>query len=161
MIAMSRMLLRLLPLVLPLPLLLAACGAAPAASGAVDSAAVELTLTRSISCACCAEHEAYLRAAGLTVRTVLVDDVTPLKDRLAVPADLRSCHTVEVAGYTVEGHVPLGAIEQLLAERPDIDGIALPGMPAGAPGMGGSADGPLVVLAFHDGAAVGEFGSYH
>lgn len=64
-----------------------------------------------------------------------------------------------VAGYFVEGHVPVEAIDRLLAERPAIDGIALPGMPAGSPGMGGVQEGPFEVLAVTDGVAT-VFGSY-
>lgn len=73
---------------------------------------------------------------------------------------MRSCHTSEVAGYFVEGHVPVAAIERLLAERPEIDGIALAGMPAGSPGMGGTLEGPLVVFAIADGELVGESGRF-
>jgi hypothetical protein len=61
--------------------------------------------------------------------------VFSLKQRLGVPADLSSCHTAEVAGYVVEGHVPVFALRRLLAERPKAIGLAVPGMPAGSPGM--------------------------
>jgi hypothetical protein len=64
-----------------------------------------------------------------------------------------------VDGYLVEGHVPLAAIDRLLARGPAIDGIALPGMPAGSPGMGGVADGPLEVLAIQAGE-LGPFGAF-
>ncbi|HET8679251.1 MAG TPA: DUF411 domain-containing protein [bacterium] len=60
---------------------------------------------------------------------------------------MRSCHTIEVAGYFVEGHVPVEAIEQLLRNRPQIMGIALPGMPPGSPGMDGTRTGPLNIYA--------------
>jgi len=148
-----------------LVLLLGACAAPPGGPAQADSEEVglddvELTLSRSASCACCLEHETYLREAGVRVRDIVVADVSPLKDRHRIPAELRSCHTSEVAGYVVEGHVPLAAIERLIAERPEIDGIALPGMPAGSPGMGGVADGPLVVLTFRDGVVAGEFGRF-
>ncbi len=71
-----------------------------------------------------------------------------------------SCHTTDIGGYLVEGHVPLAAIERLLAERPPLDGIALPGMPAGSPGMGGSADGSLTVYGIRDGRIVEVFGEF-
>lgn len=133
--------------------------AAPADSGATAAPATAIVM-RSPTCSCCGGHEAYLRDAGMEVLTVMHDDMAAVKDDYAVPADMRSCHTTDVAGYFVEGHVPLAAIDRLLAERPDIDGIALPGMPAGAPGMGGQLAGPLVVWAISDGAVVGEFGSF-
>ena len=58
-----------------------------------------------------------------------------MKVRLGVPRDLASCHTAQVGGYVVEGHVPAGALKRLLAERPQGTGLAVPGMPAGSPGM--------------------------
>jgi hypothetical protein len=73
---------------------------------------------------------------------------------------MRSCHTSTIGRYFVEGHVPFAAIQQLMEQRPDIDGISLPGMPAGSPGMGGDLEGPLVVYAIDDGQVVGEFGSF-
>ena len=65
------------------------------------------------------------------------DDLEPLKRAARVPADLEACHTSLVDGYTVEGHVPSAAIRRLLAERPKLRGVAVPGMPAGSPGMEG------------------------
>ncbi len=79
----------------------------------------------------------YLRSHGATV------DVTDDADRASfravrgIPEEVASCHTAEVDGYLIEGHVPVEAIERLLAERPDAVGLALPGMPADSPGMGG------------------------
>ena len=80
-------------------------------------------------------------------------DMAAFKAEVGVPMEYASCHTTIVAGYFVEGHVPLAAIERLLAERPDIDGLALPGMPPGSPGMGGTQQGPFEVLAITDGVA--------
>ncbi|MEX1155522.1 MAG: DUF411 domain-containing protein [Chloroflexota bacterium] len=144
-----------------LALLLASCaqpGAAPSRNpGTPDD---ELVLTKSPTCTCCSGHEAYLRDAGMRVRVVLAENIADMKDEYGIPADMRSCHTSVIAGYFVEGHVPLAAIEQLLRERPDLDGIALPGMPAGAPGMGGVLAGPLTVYGIKDGRVVGEFGDF-
>lgn len=70
-----------------------------------------------------------------------------IKSRLGIPPEMWSCHTIEAGGYFIEGHVPVKAIERLLAERPPITGIALPGMPPGSPGMGGVRTGPLVIYA--------------
>lgn len=149
-------------------LLVAACTGAPGLTAqpqgttvpAATLPAVTAVVIRSPTCSCCHEHEAYLRAAGLTVQLVIQQDVTTAKDAYGVPTAMRSCHTTDIGGYFVEGHVPMAAIEKLLAERPAIDGIALPGMPAGSPGMGGVPEGPLVVFAVNDGAVLGEFGSY-
>jgi hypothetical protein len=62
-------------------------------------------------------------------------ELNRVKARLGVPPSLAACHTAEVAGYVVEGHVPAGAIKRLLAERPDAKGLAVPGMPIGSQGM--------------------------
>jgi hypothetical protein len=94
-----------------------------------------VTVTKDPSCGCCAGWIEHIEAAGFPVRVVDSDDVFSLKQRLGVPAGLSSCHTAEMEGYVVEGHVPAAAIRRLLAERPDATGLAVPGMPAGSPGM--------------------------
>ena len=81
----------------------------------------------------------YLRTHGATVDLTDDADRATFSGTLGVPEEAASCHTALVDGYTIEGHVPVGAIEQLLADRPDVVGLALPGMPIGSPGMGGDA----------------------
>ena len=93
-------------------------------------------------------------AAGYEVREEKHEDMSPIKRRLGVPDDMASCHTTVIDGYVVEGHVPLETIERLLAERPEIHGIALPGMPTGVPGMPGERPERLEVLKL--GADAGE-----
>ncbi|MEM0445339.1 MAG: DUF411 domain-containing protein [Nitrososphaerota archaeon] len=108
-----------------------------------------ITLYKDPTCGCCGEYEKYLRSRGVELETRIVEqgELLALKQRLGIPGTLFSCHTSIVAGYFVEGHVPLEAIYKLLEERPDIDGIALPGMPEGAPGMGDHRAGPLRIYA--------------
>ena len=65
----------------------------------------------------------------------VVNNLTAIKQRYRVPAGLASCHTARINGYVIEGHVPVSAIEKLLKERPNVAGIAVPGMPLGSPGM--------------------------
>jgi hypothetical protein len=77
----------------------------------------------------------HLRASGYPVKTENVPDVTPIKRRYGVPERLDGCHTALVEGYVVEGHVPADLIDRLLRERPRAVGLAVPGMPAGSPGM--------------------------
>ena len=84
---------------------------------------------------------------------VMTDNVDEVKDRLNIPEELWGCHTSVIGDYFIEGHVPVAAIEKLLAEQPDIDGIALPGMPSGAPGMTGTKQEPFVIYAVADGVA--------
>ncbi len=89
----------------------------------------------------------YLQENGITVETVMVDDTATIKEEHGVPEDLWSCHTTILDGYYIEGHVPIDVVLKLLDERPPIDGIALPGMPSGSPGMDGEKDGPWVIYA--------------
>ena len=113
----------------------------------------------SPTCTCCTEYVAYLRRQGWTVEVVEEADIGAFQAERGVPEAARGCHSTLVAGYVVEGHVPLAALERLLAERPAIDGIGLPGMPLGSPGMGGTASGPFAVVAFDEGA-VTPYGEY-
>ena len=76
-----------------------------------------------------------MREAGFTVNTTDLDDLDPIKEQFSVTAENRSCHTAVVGGYVVEGHVPADVVRRMLNEKPDIAGIAVPGMPIGSPGM--------------------------
>jgi hypothetical protein len=85
-----------------------------------------------------------------------MEDLTGIKDRFGIPPDMQSCHTVEIDGYFVEGHVPMEAVWKLLEEQPPIDGIALPGMLQGSPGMSGEKTEPFVIYSIAAGE-VAEF----
>lgn len=98
------------------------------------------------SCSCCGGWVAYLRAEGFPAKVIETADLDAIKTRFGVPGDLASCHTAEIDGYIVEGHVPVNAIDRLLTERPAARGIAVPGMPLGSPGMGGAPEIYEVVL---------------
>ena len=129
------------------------------ASAPTAQVARVIEVFKSPTCGCCHEWEAYLRAHGYTVRSIPTDDMTAVKAERDVPESAWSCHTAVIDGYTVEGHVPVEAIESLLTQRPAIDGIALPAMPPGSPGMTGQLTGPLQVLAMDEGET-SPFGSY-
>lgn len=131
--------------------------ASPRPSPAAPAVIVEVY--KSPTCTCCHAWEAYLRDLGYEVRSIPVDDVAAVKLEHGIPEDAWSCHTALIDGYAVEGHVPAEAIEDLLEDRPAIDGIALAGMPAGSPGMPGVQEDPFEVLAIDDGVATA-FGSY-
>jgi len=100
---------------------------------------------KAIGCGCCDGHAEHLRAAGYTVRVVELADLEPVKKKHSVPERYQGCHTIEVGGYVVEGHVPAKIIDKLLAEKPSIKGISLPGMPDGSPGMSGTKTAPFTV----------------
>jgi len=99
------------------------------------AAASNVLVHKNASCGCCLLWVEHLREAGFTVEVRNVGDMGPVKERVGVPHGMGSCHTAEVAGYFIEGHVPAGDIRRLLAERPDAKGLAVPGMPLGSPGM--------------------------
>jgi hypothetical protein len=138
---------------------LAALAAAIAVLGGVAVLAAQKSATpktsvavfKSPTCGCCAKWNEHMSAAGYAVTSSDRTDMTAVKDEHRVPAQLRSCHTALVAGYVIEGHVPADVVAKLLSERPaGVVGIAVPGMPAGSPGME-SADGsktPYNVMAF-------------
>ncbi len=119
--------------------------------------AQEVTMYKSPSCGCCVGHGAYLGRNGFDVNTI-ANDVTldGIKDEYGIPGNMRSCHTEIIDGYFIEGHIPIEAINKLLSERPDIDGIAMPGMPSGSPGMPGVKKGDWIIYSIKDGQT-GEF----
>jgi hypothetical protein len=92
----------------------------------------------------------HLRTNGYPVKPENVKDITPIKRQYGVPERLEACHTALVEGYVIEGHVPADLIDRLLRERPRVVGLAVPGMPAGAPGMEtpGQKAEPYQVLTF-------------
>jgi hypothetical protein len=96
-----------------------------------------VTVTRDPNCGCCEGWITHLKQAGFPVAVNASADMASRGARLGVPPELGGCHTGEVAGYVVEGHVPADAILRLLAEKPDAIGVAVPGMPVGSPGMEG------------------------
>ena len=95
----------------------------------------KVVVYKSPSCGCCGSWVQYMRSNGFTVEVHDVDDVTPMMHAAGVPDAAASCHTAQIGGYVVEGHVPVAAIRKLLAEHPAIAGLAVPGMVAGSPGM--------------------------
>ncbi len=96
----------------------------------------------------------YLQGENFDVKWVKTEDSGRVKDSLGIPQNLRSCHTMKIGDYYVEGHVPVEVIRKLLRERPAIKGIALPGMPSGSPGMDGVKIAPFVIYSIsEDGVA--------
>ena len=86
-------------------------------------------------CGCCHEWIKHLEKNGFKVTANDVPDTAPVRESLGIPVKLGSCHTAKIAGYAIEGHVPAADIKRLLKEKPKAIGLAVPGMPAGSPGM--------------------------
>ena len=119
----------------------------------IGSGKVLAVIHKSPTCGCCLGHKGYLEGEGFSTEVVVENDISSFKAKYNIPYEYQSCHTAEIGGYFVEGHVPVEAINKLLTEKPDIDGISLPGMPAGSPGMPGVKKEEFVVYALKDGKA--------
>lgn len=100
---------------------------------------------------------------GYTVAVEDVENLGPIKEEHDVPVHLQSCHTAILDGYVIEGHVPVDALQRLLAERPAVAGLAVPGMPVGSPGMevAGADPEPFDVIAFDSSGNTSVFASYN
>jgi hypothetical protein len=112
-----------------------------------------ISVIKSKTCGCCSMWLEHLKANGFTVKAQDVDDLYERKEKLKIPTELQSCHTGVVEGYVIEGHVPAEDIVRLLKEKPKALGLAVPGMPMGAPGMemGGKKNAYNVILFTEDG----------
>ena len=96
-----------------------------------------ITVHKDPSCGCCSGWVQHVQKAGFVTKVFDTNDIDAVKKRLGVPDDLAACHTAEVAGYVIEGHVPAAALRRFLAEKPQAKGLPVPGMPIGSPGMEG------------------------
>lgn len=127
--------------------------AATSASPVVAAAkAADALMYKDPDCECRLGHAVALRRAGIALKVVPIADMAALKATAGVPTALRSCHTLIVGRYAVEGHVPIAVIKRSIAERPAVRGIALPGMPIGSPGMKGPKTEPFRMMSFGTGA---------
>jgi hypothetical protein len=111
--------------------------------------AIDVQVYKQPGCGCCELWAQHMRKAGFRVTVAEAQDVDAMKRQNGIPVNLRSCHTSLVGGYKVEGHVPADIVKRLLTEKPNVSGIAVPGMPMGSPGMeaGGRVE-PYDVYAF-------------
>lgn len=116
-----------------------------------DAAGTKLIMFKSPNCGCCGQHAKYLEQNGFDVEIVPTPDMQSIKKQHNIPSAMQSCHTLVVGDYFIEGHVPVEAIEKLLNEKPAIDGIALPRMPSGSPGMPSAKRGPFEIYSLNNG----------
>ncbi len=123
-------------------------GTAFASLSTKDAGALEVTVYKSPTCGCCSKWIAHMEANGFEVNAHDLADLTQVKLEHGVSRELISCHTALVDGYVIEGHVPAADIRRLLQERPDVVGLAVPGMVIGSPGMEGPSSEPYNVLTF-------------
>lgn len=124
-------------------------------AGPAAAAPLPFTVYRTADCGCCKAWTAHMVAAGYRPASVVVDDLAPIRRRYGVPETLAACHTATVGPYVLEGHVPAADLTTLLRQAPAAVGLAVPGMPAGSPGMerpDGVRDGYATVLLLPGGA---------
>jgi hypothetical protein len=144
-------------------LLLTACAAPGSNQSSGDPTMHEMIVYQSPTCGCCSGWVGYVEERGYTVTMENVTDIAAVKAEHNVPLAMQSCHTAVIDGYVIEGHVPADAIDRLLTERPDVVGIAVPGMPIGSPGMemDGVPPQPFDVVTFDAGGNTEVYASYH
>ena len=94
-----------------------------------------ISVYKSPICGCCSQWISHLEASGFKVDPIDTSDLRTIKTRSGIAPEMASCHTAQVGGYVIEGHVPAEDIRRLLAEHPDARGLTVPGMPPGSPGM--------------------------
>ncbi|MDX1396073.1 MAG: DUF411 domain-containing protein [Gemmatimonadota bacterium] len=134
--------------------------AEPVQLASADGEAIVVKVYKSPTCGCCANWVEHLVAAGFEVDVEDTDQMPMVKADAGVPANLQSCHTAIIDDYVFEGHIPIETIQRFLEEAPDVDGLAVPGMPVGSPGMEmGDRVDPYDVIAF-DGARTSVYESH-
>jgi hypothetical protein len=125
------------------------------------AASAEMVVHKNASCGCCGKWVEHMQHSGFDVTSKNVDNLGPIKERVGVPHGMGSCHTAEVAGYFIEGHVPADAVKRLLAEKPKAKGLTVPGMPIGSPGMeSGDRLDPYEVHLVHEDGTTSVFERY-
>ena len=117
-------------------------------TGAATADEPKITVYKTPTCGCCKKWVTHLEQNGFEVESIDRRNLGMIKSMSGVGPKLASCHTAQVDGYVIEGHVPADDIKRLLAERPDVKGLAAPGMPHGSPGMETGRKDPYQVLSF-------------
>ncbi|MHA2028659.1 MAG: DUF411 domain-containing protein [Candidatus Kariarchaeaceae archaeon] len=121
---------------------------------------IPVVLYSSPTCGCCHEYVNYLNNNDFDTFQKRTEDYQLIKDENGIPEDLRSCHTSIIGDYFVEGHIPISIVNDLLAQKPDIDGITLPGMPSGSPGMSGEKESLWEISSIKNGENIGIFQTF-
>lgn len=121
----------------------------------------EITVFRSPTCGCCGQWIEHAKAAGFQVKDEITEDMSAIKQQYGVPQSLTSCHTTVVGDYVIEGHIPAEDVQRLLSEKPDVAGIAVPGMLIGSPGMeSGDYTEPYTVFSFTESGETAVFAEH-
>lgn len=131
----------------------------PAANAAEQTAIkdIQAAVYKSPNCGCCGAWAQYAERRGMNIEVKEVRNLNQVKEKHDIPQDKQSCHTTVVGDYVVEGHIPTSAINKLLSEEPDIQGIGLPGMPQGSPGMPGPKQEDWKIYSLQEDGTTSEF----
>ena len=121
------------------------------AQGVTKTNLDNIEVFKTPSCGCCYGYVLFLEKERFEVTQTDMRSLQSIKKKYNIPLEMQSCHTTIMGKYFIEGHVPIEAINKLLKEKPDIDGIALPGMPIGTPGMPGDKEEPYIIYQLVDG----------
>lgn len=118
------------------------------------AAPIPMTMYKNPTCSCCEAYAAYLEQTGLFKVTLIpTNDLQQVSTQLGVPDNLQGCHAIKVGEYVIDGFVPINTLKKFLTEQPkNITGLSVPGMPMGAPGMGGEKTEPWTIYAFTKGS---------
>jgi hypothetical protein len=121
----------------------------------------KVVVYKNASCGCCGSWVEHMQSHGFPVEVHDVDNLNSVKERVGLPPAMGSCHTAEVGGYFIEGHVPATEVQRLLAEKPKAKGLTVPGMPVGSPGMEqDDIVAPYEVLLVHEDGTTSVFATY-
>lgn len=140
----------IISLLLSLMIVIAGCSSA-AKTGETVAGGETITVYKDKNCGCCANYAAGLKREGFNVEVINSDNMNAIKTKYNIPMSMQSCHTSVIGDYFIEGHIPYEAVIKLLTEKPDMDGIAMPGMPSGSPGMPGAKLAPFEISAVTNG----------
>ena len=121
------------------------------ASAVSKASKYNVEVFKTPSCGCCYGYVLFLEEEKFKVKQTDMRSLHLIKKKYNIPLKMQSCHTTILGKYFIEGHVPIEAINKLLKEKPNIDGIALPGMPIGTPGMPGEKEEPYIIYQLVDG----------
>jgi len=126
----------------------------------LKAAAPTVSVFKTPSCGCCNKWVQHLNANGFDVEVHQVPSTAEYRQKYGIPNKLKSCHTAVVGGYAIEGHVPASDIQRLLESKPKAKGLAVPGMPAGSPGMEGARSEAYSVILFGEDGGTSVFRKY-
>jgi hypothetical protein len=116
---------------------------------------------KNASCGCCTGWLEHMENNGFDLTANNVDNLQQVKERVGIPFGMGSCHTTEIGGYFVEGHVPAEDVRRLLTEKPKAKGLTVPAMPIGSPGMeSGDRVDPYEVLLVHEDGTTSVYAKY-